>query len=197
MIEIPPTHLQERIGTDQGAVLGGGPEVVSHGDTIEPGQPDFSGQGVPQETSQGMPSGEQTGAPRGARLRASFTEAVLSVKGAAGNVAANAAEVWQRVPDSLKTVIVEAGRGALLGAIGSSPAERSRKLATLTANPRAALFMTGKDALQGALQGGVLGAKAASTERGIHPKHVDTGVRLGGMAFAAMQQRRARRPRTA
>lgn len=185
MIEIPPTHLQEQIGTGQGAAPGGGPEVVSYNNPGETGQPDFSGQDVPQETSQGMPSGEQTGASRGAQLRASFTEAVLSVKGAAGNVAANAAEVWQRVPERLKAVIVGAGRGALYGAIGNTPAARGNKLAAFARNPRGALVSTAEDALWG----GITGARTASVELGVNPRHFDAGVRLGGMAANAMTQR--------
>ncbi|QQS17924.1 hypothetical protein IPL68_04680 [Candidatus Saccharibacteria bacterium] len=94
------------------------------------------------------------------------------------------ADVWKRVPEPLQG-IREAGRGALYGAIGRNPAERSQRIAALTTNPKAALLTAAKDALQE----GILGARTASVEQSVNPKHFDLGVRLSAMATRAILRR--------
>ena len=171
------TLPQARDGADFGFGIGPDsvsphvPEVIAHLDFPTP--------------SLEVPTSEIPGVSRGAQLRAGLTEAVASVKGAAESVGAKATEVWERVPDSMKAVIIEAGRGALYGAIGTTPAERGKKIAAFASNPRGALVSSAKDGLWG----GINGARIASVERGVNPRHFDAGVRLGGMAPRAMAKR--------
>ena len=112
------TLPQARDGADFGFGIGPDsvsphvPEVIAHLDFPTP--------------SLEVPSSEIPGVSRGAQLRAGLTEAVASVKGAAESVGAKATEVWERVPDPMKAVIRGAGRGALYGAIGATPAERGK-----------------------------------------------------------------------